>query len=278
MDDNDAASNPPPHGYLAAPWRMRYLSKTAAHSGCVFCEKLASFDDVDNLVLWRGVSFAVIMNLYPYATGHVMLVPFDHLASPEELDDPELMSAMAAEIPSTMRALRRVLRCQGFNTGMNTGGAAGAGIADHLHMHIVPRWNGDANFMPVISKITVMPEELSVTYARLRAEMIAEHDPSRALGALVLSPDRSSVYLLDDNDTIPAVAADGERSIVSTMAIALDTCGLDASIAGWLGAETVVWRATPDSVPVEGRWVPISALAPGIQTLANEANSRLAHP
>lgn len=277
MDDDATFTTGSPHAYLAAPWRMRYLSKNMDRTGCVFCEKLASVDDVDNLVLMRAENFAIIMNLYPYATGHVMLVPYEHLASPEELDDPMLMAQMAAEFPATMRSLRRVLRCQGFNTGMNTGGAAGAGIADHLHMHIVPRWNGDANFMPVVGKITVMPEELSITYAKLRAELMVEHNSLRQLAALVLSPDRSAVFLAAVDDLNPSFVTDGERSMVSIMSSALERHGLDASIVGWAGQETIVWQASPDSSPIDGYWAPISELRPIFRSLADEAISRI-HP
>ena len=178
MNDPEVLSGFEPHRYLSAPWRMRYLSKSQVAPGCVFCEKLASHDDVENLVLWRGDSIAILMNLFPYSTGHLMLLPYEHVASPEQLADPSIMTEIAIEIPLAMRALRKVLGCQGFNTGMNTGGAAGAGIADHMHMHVVPRWNGDANFMPIIGNVTVMPEELPVTYAKLRAELIVEHDES----------------------------------------------------------------------------------------------------
>ncbi len=184
---------------------MRYLSKSQIPTGCVFCAKLASHDDVENLVLWRGDSIAILMNLFPYSTGHFMLLPYEHIASPEQLDDPSIMTEIAKEIPLAMRALRKVLGCQGFNTGMNTGAAAGAGIADHMHMHVVPRWNGDANFMPIIGNVTVMPEELPVTYAKLRAELLVEHDENWSLSALVLSADHSNVFVLEENGgTLPS--------------------------------------------------------------------------
>ena len=150
---------------------MRYFTDGARSNECVFCAKAESEDDEANLILWRGESIFIIMNLYPYSTGHIMIAPYAHIASPEQADV-ETMASIGAIIPATMRALRRVLNCQGFNTGMNTGATAGAGIADHMHMHVVPRWNGDANFMPIIANVTVMPEALSDTYAKLRAELL----------------------------------------------------------------------------------------------------------
>lgn len=275
MDDNDFRSTDP-HRYLPAPWRMRYLSNANAIPGCVFCAKLASHDDVDNLVLWRGESIAIVMNLFPYSTGHLMLLPYEHVASPEQLDGPAVMTEIALELPAAMRALRKVLNCQGFNTGMNTGGAAGAGIADHMHMHLVPRWNGDANFMPIIGNVTVMPELLSVTYAKLRAEMVVEHDEFWPPSALVFSADRSKIFLLDDNGgSIHSTLTDYEHSLVWTMGQELAELGLDASIVGWAGDDAVVWQATADSEPIEGRWVPIPELPAIFAPLATEALGRL---
>lgn len=276
MNESLAADEFEPHRYLSAPWRMRYLSNSQVAPGCVFCQKLTSDDDVGNLVLWRGESIAIVMNLFPYSTGHVMLLPYEHIASPEQLDDPAVMTEIALEIPTTMRALRKVLGCQGFNTGMNTGAAAGAGIADHMHVHVVPRWNGDANFMPVIGNVTVMPEELQVTYAKIRAELIVEHDEFWPPSALVFSADRSRIFLLDANGgSIPSTLTDHQHSLVRTMGSGLAEIGIEASIVGWAGDDAVVWQATPDSDPIEGRWVAISELPPVFVPLAAEALQRL---
>lgn len=263
-----------PHRYLSAPWRMRYLSEGSGTSGCIFCEKLAAHDDIDNLVVWRGESIAIVMNLYPYSTGHLMIMPYEHVASPEELEDPGVMRELAEEIPSAMRAMRRVLRCQGFNTGMNTGAVAGAGIADHMHMHLVPRWGGDANFMPIIGNTTVMPEVLSVTYAKLRAELIVEHDESRLPSALVLSKDRSHALLLDGGE-LPATSTDHEQSLVASMRSILAKMGVDAVVTGWAGDDTVVWEAVSNAKPVAGQWVSIAALPGPIARMANEALRRM---
>lgn len=255
---------------------MRYLSKASDTAGCVFCEKLASLDDIDNLVLWRGNSIAILMNLFPYSTGHIMLLPYEHIATPEQLDVPVIMTEIAVELPGTMRALRRVLNCQGFNTGMNTGGAAGAGIADHMHVHVVPRWSGDANFMPIVGKVTVMPELLSVTYAKLRAEILVEHDARQILSALVLSPDRSSVLLLPaDGGKLPTAESDAQRPLVHSMRADLVTLGIEASVSGWAGFDTVVWQASTKSEPTAGAWIPISELPAPLALLASQARSRL---
>ena len=169
-----------PRGYLAAPWRMQYLRDGLGSNECIFCSKVDAGDDEANLVLWRGPAVFVMMNLYPYATGHIMIAPYEHVPSPETVD-PTVMQELGTMIAPCMRALRRVLSCQGFNTGINTDAVAGAGVADHMHLHIVPRWGGDANFMPVIANTTVMPEALSVTYGRLRPELLNQlGDESRS--------------------------------------------------------------------------------------------------
>lgn len=176
MDETDLLPDFEPHRYLSAPWRMSYLRAGARAADCVFCSKHEADDDDANLVLWRGRSIFVMMNLYPYSTGHIMLAPYTHIATPEAIA-PETLAELGVAIAPCMRALRSVLSCQGFNTGMNTGAVAGAGVADHMHMHIVPRWGGDANFMPIIGNTTVMPEALSVTYDRIRTALRDELGP-----------------------------------------------------------------------------------------------------
>jgi ATP adenylyltransferase len=173
MNEPDRESQFEPHRYLSAPWRMQYLRDGSSSPGCVFCLKIDSDDDAENLVLWRGPSVFVMMNLYPYSTGHLMIAPYAHVPSPVEID-PAVMAALGKTIAPCMRALKRVLNCHGFNTGMNTGSVAGAGVADHMHVHIVPRWGGDANFMPIIANTTVMPEALSVAYERIRPVLLEE--------------------------------------------------------------------------------------------------------
>jgi ATP adenylyltransferase len=149
---------------------MRYVAGADREEGCIFCNRLAEQDDVRSLILHRGERAFVIMNLYPYNTGHLMIVPNAHVASPEDAD-PEVMREMALLRGPVLRALRRALSPDGFNLGLNVGAPAGAGVADHLHEHVVPRWQGDANFMPILAATMVMPELIPVTYAKLRAEL-----------------------------------------------------------------------------------------------------------
>jgi ATP adenylyltransferase len=153
-----------------SPWRMAYI--TAEHeggydgSGCVFCDLPAQDDDERTLILHRGERCYVIMNLYPYNNGHLLIVPYAHVDTLAALD-----AATLAEMTTLAQRAQGVLedrmRPQGFNIGINQGRAAGAGIADHLHMHIVPRWVGDTNFMPVLGDVRVMPQHLDETYALL---------------------------------------------------------------------------------------------------------------
>ena len=151
---------------LWSSWRLAYVSASNEPNGCIFCDALAD-DEAAALVLFRGATCFVILNLYPYNNGHLMVVPNRHVAklaeaAPEELG--ELMRlTQAAEI-----ALTEAYRPQGMNVGMNLGRPAGAGIAEHMHVHVVPRWAGDTNFMSVVGGVRVLPEELGQTAARLR--------------------------------------------------------------------------------------------------------------
>jgi ATP adenylyltransferase len=150
------------------PWRMNYIKRDDG-GGCVFCAMAAGSPerDAERLVLQRGAHCFVVMNLYPYNTAHLMVVPYAHTA-----DLPGLAPAVAAELFELTRRctalLGSVYQPHGFNLGMNLGSSAGAGIAEHLHMHIVPRWSGDTNFMPIVGGTKLIPEELDVTYGRLR--------------------------------------------------------------------------------------------------------------
>ena len=129
---------------------MRYVAGEDREEGCIFCNRLGEEDDVQSLILHRGERTFVIMNLYPYNTGHLMIVPNAHVASPEDTD-PEVTREMAELRGPVLRALRRALSPDGFNLGLNVGATAGAGVTDHLHEHVVPRWQGDANFMPILA-------------------------------------------------------------------------------------------------------------------------------
>jgi ATP adenylyltransferase len=153
---------------LWTPWRRAFIEGATAntHSGCFLCTKPAEHDDRANLILWRGERAYVLLNLYPYNSGHLMIAPYAHTGDLATLD-----SATAQEIMAlTQRCvgvLQQAYRPAGFNIGMNLGMPAGAGVPDHLHVHVVPRWAGDTNFMPIVAGTKVLPETLDQTYARL---------------------------------------------------------------------------------------------------------------
>lgn len=151
---------------LWAPWRMQYIQALKNTSLCLFCEKLQKGADAENFILHRGRSAFIILNAHPYATGHLMIVPNRHVALLEGLEDEEHLEC--AHLASrSLSALRTTLAPDGFNVGMNLGRVAGAGVEGHVHLHIVPRWDGDTSFMPVVAGTKVMPESLEVTYAKL---------------------------------------------------------------------------------------------------------------
>ena len=157
---------------------MQYLQSNNAETsgGCIFCEKPAEARDEDNLIVHRGKLGYVILNLYPYNNGHFMVVPYVHMPSPEHLDAATLTEMMLL-MNRGLQALRAMYNPQAFNVGMNIGGAAGAGIAGHVHLHAVPRWAGDTNFMTVTAGTRVLPEDLRETWRRMR-----EAWPSRSDG------------------------------------------------------------------------------------------------
>ena len=152
---------------LWAPWRMEYIRGGADMAGCLFCEKPAG-DDEANLIVHRGELTYVLLNLYPYANGHLMVAPYRHVAAPGDLDGAE-RAEMWAAFDRALGILGEVMAPHGFNAGINLGRVAGAGVEDHLHLHVVPRWNGDTNFMPVLADVKVMPEHLTRTAAELRS-------------------------------------------------------------------------------------------------------------
>ena len=150
---------------LWAPWRLAYIQQDHPE-GCIFCAAAAGGDDRANLVVYRRRHAFVMLNLYPYNSGHVMVVPSRHVARLADLDDAELLEVMQTTTLS-LRTLEHVFHPEGANVGMNLGRAAGAGIDEHLHVHVVPRWVGDTNFMPVLGDVKVIPEHLDATYDRL---------------------------------------------------------------------------------------------------------------
>jgi ATP adenylyltransferase len=155
--------------HLWAPWRMEFILADKPE-GCILCDKPGEEQDKPNYILYRGERNFVILNSFPYNPGHLMVAPYRHVASLEELNDEELWEHVDMVRRST-KALRRVFNPAGFNIGMNIGKPAGAGIDRHIHTHIVPRWQGDANFMPVISDTKVLPEALASTYEKLMGEI-----------------------------------------------------------------------------------------------------------
>ena len=150
---------------LWAPWRIEYiLSKKPA--GCIFCDKPAENRDEENLILHRGKYNFIIMNAYPYNNGHMMVVPFRHTATLSSWSAEEQQEMMQlADL--AVRLLRQTMRPDGFNLGINMGIVGGAGIADHIHLHIVPRWNGDTNFMPVLGETKIISEDLKESWSKL---------------------------------------------------------------------------------------------------------------
>jgi len=153
---------------LWAPWRMSYVERSARSSEteCIFCDAVRSSDE-KHYVVYRSKHSIAMLNLYPYNTAHVMVAPKRHVPSTELLSDEELLDLFNT-VNLVMRAIREEYNPHGFNVGMNIGRAAGAGIENHVHVHIVPRWVGDANYMPIIANTKVLPENLDRTWTRIR--------------------------------------------------------------------------------------------------------------
>jgi ATP adenylyltransferase len=152
-----------------APWREEYLlrMKDKERSGCLFCRVLREKRDRRNLILYRGQRTFVIMNRYPYTSGHVMVVPYKHVGLIEKLDEDSTIEMMV-ETRRVVRILKKAFRPDGLNVGMNLGRCAGAGVPGHLHIHVVPRWSGDTSFMPVTGNARVVSISLATTYRILR--------------------------------------------------------------------------------------------------------------
>jgi ATP adenylyltransferase len=154
---------------LWAPWRMEYIgsAKEGEDQGCIFCEKPTEGDDEKAYILARTKKSFAMLNAYPYNSGHLMVAPFRHVGELEGLEDDELLDLQKL-LQRSIKALKEAMQPDGFNLGMNLGRVAGAGIPDHLHWHVVPRWSGDTNFMPVIAETKVLPELLVGSYDRVR--------------------------------------------------------------------------------------------------------------
>jgi ATP adenylyltransferase len=153
--------------YIWSPWRMAYIQRQKEEEGCVFCEAQGMPDGPGNLILHRGQQAFVILNRYPYTSGHLMVVPYKHEASLGGLDA-DIRGELLELANRITKMLAKEYQAQGFNVGINIGEAAGAGITEHIHLHVVPRWSGDTNFMSSLGETRVLPETLEDTYQRMK--------------------------------------------------------------------------------------------------------------
>jgi ATP adenylyltransferase len=151
---------------LWAPWRLEYIKSADEQPGCLFCDAAAG-DDQERLVLYRGTGAIALLNKFPYSSGHFMVAPVRHVGEFGELEDEEALEVHRLA-SAGIGALAETYAPQGYNVGWNLGRIAGAGVVDHVHLHVVPRWAGDTNFMPVLADVKVMPEHLEETHRRLR--------------------------------------------------------------------------------------------------------------
>lgn len=153
--------------YLWSPWRFQYVSKASESGACIFCQKAAEQRDAENLVLRRGQHCYALLNLFPYSTGHLMVAPYDHVPGLAGVK-PEGLAEMMELARCAEHALEQVYHPDGLNLGMNLGQAAGAGVAGHIHLHVLPRWFADSNFITVVGETRVIPEDLAVTFQKLK--------------------------------------------------------------------------------------------------------------
>ena len=163
--------------HLWSPWRMEYIEGHMGDTGCLFCTCLSSPDSLGNLILHRTPHAFVMLNRYPYTNGHAMIVPVAHQSSLELLDEATQLDLMRLA-SQVIRVLRRTYGAQSFNLGANVGRAAGAGIEDHVHLHVLPRWAGDTNFMATTAETRVIPESLETTYQRMHLAWLELEPPS----------------------------------------------------------------------------------------------------
>jgi ATP adenylyltransferase len=160
--------------FLWTPWRYQYVTASEKASECIFCAAASdTTHDHERLVVYRAARNLIMLNRYPYTSGHVMVVPYEHVARLEDVPDDTLVELIRLARLAEMR-LRTVYRPDGLNLGFNIGHSAGAGIADHIHLHALPRWTGDTNFMTVVGETRVLPEDLETTWERLHKSFAAE--------------------------------------------------------------------------------------------------------
>jgi ATP adenylyltransferase len=152
---------------LWSPWRFEYVSAGVKQAGCIFCEALKNPDSPDSLILHRAQHNFIILNRYPYNNGHLMIAPYHHSSNPMDVD-PAILNEMMELFQRATKALREVYKPDGFNMGMNLGKCAGAGVEEHYHLHVVPRWNGDTNFMSTLAETRVVPEDFAITLSKLK--------------------------------------------------------------------------------------------------------------
>lgn len=152
--------------YISAPWRGPYVRQVYRMRGCVFCRALKVRDDRSAHILYRGKYNFVLLNKFPYTPGHLMIAPFRHTASFDRVGK-EASAEMASLLQLSLKILKKSVRPHGFNAGMNLGQSAGAGVVHHYHLHVIPRWHGDSNFMPLVSQTRILIEDLDSTYDRL---------------------------------------------------------------------------------------------------------------
>jgi len=159
--------------YLWTPWRYAYVTSAGKTSGCIFCDLPKQNDDAKTRIVYRGEHCFIILNTYPYTPGHVMIVPYEHLSELRKLST-HAAHEMMNECQRMESILRDLYHPDGVNLGMNIGAAAGAGVAGHIHMHALPRWVADANFMSVVGETRILPESLEITYERIRKALQAQ--------------------------------------------------------------------------------------------------------
>lgn len=158
---------PDERSIIESPHRLEYVRKIVKPKGCVFCAAAKSKQSAESLVVFKSSKLLVVLNKYPYNNGHLLVMPRRHVAEYEKLSDVEL-NGITRLTKESLKILKKVYQPQGFNVGINLGGSAGAGIPDHLHQHIIPRWNGDTNFFPLIAKTKLVVETLEQSYNQLR--------------------------------------------------------------------------------------------------------------
>ena len=243
---------------------MNYIAGDVREAGCVFCNRARDPNDRATLILQRATHCFVIMNLFPYAIGHLMIVPFKHVAGPEQAS-PDVLREMAELLPHCLQASRVTLDCDGFNVGMNLGAFAGAGIADHFHQHIVPRWPGDASFMPVLAHTAVVPELIPVTYAKLRAEFERRASTSVTLVVVDAGERQMLVEITEGNRRLPSALYEETTPVWRSAVNSVARIGLRADVIDWAGSAStteqtgnaLIMQTQSSVVPAGFVWEPI---------------------